>query len=410
MDDQSKTTERSFRQRVWHRITDKTKSPIIFWMPKELITFADDEQWQRQHDEVSNTIRRVMLTIVVYSIFCLLALGSPDVNLVANNASITLPIANAEVPYSAFLIVGPLILVGLFIYLHIFVGYLGNLATPSERVPLPFIFNMPSFFTRWLADGLLYYLVPVVLLVFSWKAATSTNGIWLQYFILLFGVCLIHLRIRRFRWRKTPTKFQQARYSLLWLMLMMLVGFVGYTDKIPQYRTLFLFKADLKEADLRNARLVGANLFEAKMMNANLTRANLLGAHLMFANLRDADLLGANLMDANLKFTDLTNAELVIANLTNADLRKADLTDADLLSADLMSADLMSANLESTNLRKADLRGANLRDADLTNADLRDADLTSAQNITCLQLIQANNWEKAYRDEALSCGKPIPVR
>jgi hypothetical protein len=273
MDHRSEPTEKIFRQRVWHRICDKSKVPLRWWLPEEAITFVDDEHWQRQHDEASNTIRRVMLAIVAYSLFCILALGAPDVNLIASDASINLPIVNTQVSYSSFLIAGPLILVGLFVYLHIFVGYLGNLAPPSARVPLPFIFNMPSSFTRWLADGLLYYLVPVVLLIFTWKAAPRIEGIWLLIFTLLLGACVIHLKIRRFRWGKPPTKLQQARYGSLWLMIVLLFGLVGYAPAMSLYRPLSLFKADLKGLDLRRAQLTKAFLVEAELTDANLEGA-----------------------------------------------------------------------------------------------------------------------------------------
>ncbi|ECM3792623.1 pentapeptide repeat-containing protein [Salmonella enterica subsp. enterica serovar Newport] len=109
-------------------------------------------------------------------------------------------------------------------------------------------------------------------------------------------------------------------------------------------------RADLRDADLRDADLRGADL-------------------------RDANLYGANLRDANLYGADLRDADLRGADLRDADLRDANLYGANLRDANLYGANLRDANLYGANLRDANLYGANLRDADLRDADLRDADL-----------------------------------
>ena len=36
--------------------------------------------------------------------------------------------------------------------------------------------------------------------------------------------------------------------------------------------------------------------------------------------------------------------------------------------------------------------------------------LTGAQFLNCARLIVAQNWQSAFRDEALGCGAPIPDR
>ncbi|EGL2814464.1 pentapeptide repeat-containing protein [Salmonella enterica] len=62
---------------------------------------------------------------------------------------------------------------------------------------------------------------------------------------------------------------------------------------------------------------------------------------------------------------DLRDADLRDANLCGADLRDADLRDANLCGADLRDADLCDANLCGAGLCGAGLCGANLRDANL---------------------------------------------
>ena len=94
-------------------------------------------------------------------------------------------------------------------------------------------------------------------------------------------------------------------------------------------------KADLSEADLRGAYLMGANL----------RRANLIGA----------DLSEAYLGGANLRGVDLSEADLRRANLTRADLRRANLRRADLSGAKLNRVDIRGTDLKEANLRGADL-------------------------------------------------------
>ncbi|EBG4688072.1 pentapeptide repeat-containing protein [Salmonella enterica] len=86
-------------------------------------------------------------------------------------------------------------------------------------------------------------------------------------------------------------------------------------------------KADLRDANLRDADLYNANLRDADLYNANLRDADLCGANLRDANLRDADLYNANLRDADLCGANLCNANLRDADLYNANLRDADLPD-----------------------------------------------------------------------------------
>jgi uncharacterized protein YjbI with pentapeptide repeats len=79
---------------------------------------------------------------------------------------------------------------------------------------------------------------------------------------------------------------------------------------------------------------------------------------------------GENGERANLSNADLRNADLRSANLRNADLSNANLRSADLRYANLSNADLRYADLSSANLRYADLSSANLSYAILSFADL----------------------------------------
>src|SRR5437764_13662246 len=97
-------------------------------------------------------------------------------------------------------------------------------------------------------------------------------------------------------------------------------------------------------------------------------------------------------------------------DLSRAGLRGLDLSGFDLSGADLRGGDLRGTNLSGADLSGAHLDGANFFKAVLDRADLSGAFLNGAQFLNCAQLIVAQNWQSAFRDDALACGASIPDR
>ena len=75
---------------------------------------------------------------------------------------------------------------------------------------------------------------------------------------------------------------------------------------------------DLRQADFRQAHLIGADFRCSDLRGADLREANLEGADLTGALLEGADLRGANLTNAELSGVDLRNADLREAQVINA--------------------------------------------------------------------------------------------
>jgi uncharacterized protein YjbI with pentapeptide repeats len=97
-------------------------------------------------------------------------------------------------------------------------------------------------------------------------------------------------------------------------------------------------------------------------------------------------------------------------DISRAGLRGLDLSGFDLSRADLRGADLRGTNLSGANLSGAHLDGANFFKAVLDRADLSGAFFYGAQFLNCAQLIDAQNWQSTFRDDALACGASIPDR
>src|SRR4029453_8163391 len=100
-----------------------------------------------------------MVSIVVFSLFCLATLATRDnAALVNPNNPLKLPLLNVEVSRTDFLFVGPILLAVLSFYQHVFIGYQRTLGISKEGRALPFIFNLPNRSDRLLTGFLFYWL------------------------------------------------------------------------------------------------------------------------------------------------------------------------------------------------------------------------------------------------------------
>ena len=95
-------------------------------------------------------------------------------------------------------------------------------------------------------------------------------------------------------------------------------------------------------------------------------------------------------------------------DLAHASLRAMDLSGINLSRADLSGADLRGTRLVGADLRGADVRGANLFKAELTGAQLGGSDLRGARFLQPNQLLSADGWQDAWRDEELALDAPLP--
>src|SRR5216683_1725673 len=305
----------------------KNASPRWRPLPPERLDLSP-EDWKKQHDEISRAINKLLLVLIGFCFFCGLALGQPDVSLLASNAKVTLPFANTDISFVAFLIIAPLVLTALSFYLHIFIGYWTTLSrqqpTSAQMHPvLPFIFNLNYRTTGWLSNFLFYWLVPGMLAVFTWKALPRPEGPILTALTSGFVVVFLFLQIRR-----RPDQTSKLSTSILWLALLgsILMALIG--ERL--HRPLFLEGAELEKQHLQSLDLRGAHLSDAHLNGADLSEADLTGANLNGADLSYADLTGALLSgELHLNPVDLTGASLTGADLTGADLAGVGLSKVD---------------------------------------------------------------------------------
>ena len=332
--------------RLWHwwagaldRLPDRWFAPE----PKPIL--SDQEKAYQQ--ELSKAIKRVFYTLIGSSLFCVVTVaGSPDIRLLTQESTVKLPVLNYDMGFEVFLLVGPIVLIALTIYLHVFVAQHRRLEVDLDGSQ-PMLSNFSGRTPRLAAYFIYYWMVPVTLAVFTWKASPWSVGPYLGYVTLGIALASVLLQFRR-----CPRACRACALPLL-----ALASFLVYlgVDKIKAPRVLSLSTADLSGKDLRPVNLYKADLSGANLTQANLSKANLSDANLSKADLSEAKLSGADLFRANLSEANLSGAKLVKADLTAANLSNADLT-----AADLSGADLTATNLPNADLTAADLFGANV--------------------------------------------------
>ena len=153
----------------------------------------------------------------------------------------------------------------------------------------------------------------------------------------------------------------------------------------PNDGRVHLDKADLRDADIKDATLSFVQMTSANLAAASLNNARLVGTDLSQSILCRTTLLGTDLTDAILRRVicrgaDFSGSKLLRTRMHHVDASEISETqprtsfdfavckDADFRDANLESCDFKSADLENADLSRAKLRGANLIGANLIGA------------------------------------------
>lgn len=405
------------------------------WLgPPTVKGFDDPKAFEKQHDEVSMTLRRVMFAIVTYSAFCLVTLFDPDFLL--TEGKIKIPFVDSPIRAIDFFYFGPLVLIAIALYMHIFVGYWQAMSGAAPK-SLPFIFNMDTPVTRLLTAFLFYWLVPLMLLYFFWSAQPFEDKFpdllpYLQFLVLTVALVFVSLGIRR-----RPLDKRSVIWNVgIWGLLVGVGGSgvfaaaqltLGLSIPIPQLAGTEQQMASTvpgappatppaapPEAARAPATEMAAPVLDSPEaaeqpvpmpptprpeIAQQVTQTALgvvlnRGLRLEGKDLRDVDLRNFNLVNANLARSNLGGIDLSARRLMGADLNGADLTGANLVRANLQQADLTRAYLVRANLASAILAVtildfADLKGADLSKATLQDAHLNGA-NLEGTNLVGAD--------------------
>lgn len=157
-----------------------------------------------------------------------------------------------------------------------------------------------------------------------------------------------------------------------------------------------IWGADLAEAHLKSAQLYKTHLEDATLVAAHLENTDMVEAHLERAYLQGSDLKDATLMNAHLEDAHLENAVLIRAFLEETHFDRAHLEGTHFEYAHLKGAYLIDAHLKGTHFEIADLEGAHFE-----GADLRGASIKGVKNLTVDQLFNVKTLYNAELDDEL---------
>jgi hypothetical protein len=117
------------------------------------------EKLLEAHTETTRTVARLMHTLLGFSFFCILALGSPDRYLLEGVPTLNMPFGG-RISFSTFIWVGPAVLVGLRFYLQVYLAHrecLERVLRSSSAVKTPTVSPLehpllwPYSFLAWIS-------------------------------------------------------------------------------------------------------------------------------------------------------------------------------------------------------------------------------------------------------------------
>lgn len=349
----------------------------------------------------SQNARPAFLSILLSCVFVILTVFStPDAALLANASLALLPNLSTDIPAASFFWVSPLLLLGLYVYLHLQMTGIGETLAQLPRV-FPDGTPLSQRAYPWVATNLLrlkggwrqLQIEELVAIALLWGAVPLTLlAIWFRYLPLRhWAVSFTHVAlcvagawgaIRLFEQtaqamcgdalRIPHRRAALTGFAVVLSLATLAVGLLPMLLDINPRRYPF-FVIDIRDADLSHAQLQGKDLRYASGRGSNLSGADLRDVRFSRADFQRASFVGADLEDATLNHTDLDSADF-----RNACLRKTSLDQADIEDGDFRGAYLGGASLRTPLLTRARFAGANLQGADLRGAGLAGADFTDA--------------------------------
>lgn len=404
-------------------------------------------------EEASKNARKIFLAMLLGCLYSWLTIATTtDARLLTNSASSPLPIIGTAIPIVGFYLAAPILLLGLYIYFHL---YLQRLWEGLAELPAVFPDGkaLDKRIYPWLLNGLVrghfvrlkhdrpalsrvqnaisillaWCVVPATLLLFwgrylrrhEWTGTSLHIGLLTISTGLAILFYLIARRTLRGQvwspivWKKALKDVRTYKRAVVVLgsglvFVLLSLGAIkgvpphkgtGIRTWVPRAFELIGYSAfaDLEEVDVSTK----PDIWTGDSSQIALVKgARLRGRDLCYIRANRAFLVNADLRKANLQGAILEEADLRGANLQWADLQRASLLDANLQRANLSSRAVRKQpdkhfwidgmfSTPVTNLRYAVLDLANLQGADLAAANLEGAHLVYA-NLDKVDLQLAN--------------------
>jgi uncharacterized protein YjbI with pentapeptide repeats len=322
-------------------------------------------------------------------------------------------------PLGAVYLLGPALLLGLYVWLHLYLQRLWESVStlpaifpdgrPLDRLLPWFAAQVARAYLKWLQSGnrvlvaleaaisviVLYWIVPATIILFWGRYLTFQDfrGTALHV-VLVVAASLAAVYFSRAMKRTlggSAAPVTAAGESLVNAGMERRAGFTTFTLVLGA--AILLLSIGVISGSPRNdGNVTGAHDYTVQSWAAD---ALWLIGYSPVAQVRSADISekpsnwtgrdeelalvrGARLSKVRLRYIQASGAFLAKADLWQADLQSGDLSEADLRDINARQANLRYATLDRAKLNRAVLEGADLRQGNLTRADLEKADLTYA--------------------------------
>lgn len=315
-----------------------------------------------------------MLTLIGFCFYCITtAFGTSDKALVFSGGTVDLPFANSDIGFTGFLIIGPILMVFVFQYLHIFDQrrlrreYEFELAKPDT------IFTLDKPMPKLMYRVIFFWMVPVTLLAMYLKASARLS--WSIPIGIIVVTVLVTLVVQKV-WQSRNSSGRKVRWwlSVVALAVLTPASFYGVTQF---ERPIYIYRADLSNEifrfdELRNAALQHSNMKGIDLFNSDLTGTQLYGSDLTgaiaeHAKLDCTDLRFTKLKDVNFRYASLKHVSFPKTDLTGVDFENADLRHAIFADVDLRNVNFTNANLRGTHFIRTKLNCENFQQAEIGN-------------------------------------------
>ena len=386
--------------------------------------------------ETSKNARKIFFAMLLGCAYSLLTIATTtDARLLTDSPTSPLPIIQTEIPIAWFYLAAPLVLLGLYIYLHFHLRKLWE-----GLAGLPAIFEDGKRLDQraypWLLNGLVrrhferlrksrpFLVWPeewTIIFLAWWTVPATLFWFWLQYLprhhwagtwwligllvaSVLIGIMFYRSAARTLRgahpapfgWKTFWDRrtFQATGIPLLGVLLWGIsfgaIEGIGkrFRGDNPDWADFASTKEFLQTLVPWAFEKVGyspfADLVEAEL---SLKPDNWTGiAEGKELDAQIAQVKKARLSGMDLRYASAEGAFLVKADLAYANLQGAHLVGANLQGADLSGAKLQGANLQFAYLKRAELLLANLEGASLVGANLGGVNLINTRGLTKQQL------------------------
>ncbi len=391
-------------------------------------------------EEISRNARKLLLAMLLGCIYAWLTISTTtDPLLLTNSVSSPLPIIGVQIPIAGFFWVAPVLLLGLYLYFHLYLQrlwetYAGLPAVFPDGSRLderayPWLLNslVTKYINRLRREPPRFSRLQFVLSIISawWIVPVTLFFFWLRYLPrhdwpgTFFQISILLIAVGSglmFYSAAKATLRREAQISMTWenisgniqyikrfstitvtglIMLLLSFGAIHGTPHDSVYNDR-LHGIDMRRWVPRVLASIGFNPFADFIESEISTKPD------DWVDKKGQEL--GLVKGARLKGANLTHLRAGRAFLINADLREANLAWADLTHADLRGAYLQGAILKYAKLDGAKLRGVHLQGADMEGVTLKKykyeftGENLSGINFKGATLVEVNLQETDLRD------------